>query len=190
VTLAAALLAAALAAPPAKAQACAGCHGADGNSTDPAIPSLAGQRAAYLALQLVQYRDGRRQDPRMTPAAKDLSDADVDALAGWYAARPPSERRRAAAPEALDAGRKVLEANHCGSCHRPDLSGQAHVPRLTGLSHDYLLKEMRGFRAQTRAELDGSMTMAAQALSDDDIVAVVRYIASLPATAPRDPTPP
>jgi cytochrome c553 len=59
VTLAAALLCAALAAPPAKAQACAACHGADGNATDPAVPSLAGQQAQYLSIQLTA-RSGAR----------------------------------------------------------------------------------------------------------------------------------
>jgi cytochrome c553 len=185
VTLAAALVAAALAAPPAKAEACAGCHGADGHSTDPSIPSLAGQQARYLSIQLVQYREERRQDARMTPSAKDLSDADVEALAAWYAAQPPRSAPRKAPPAKLAAGKKVLAAQHCGSCHLPDLSGQQHVPRLAGLSYEYLLGQMRAFKAQTRAELDGSMTMAAQQLTDRDIVDVVRYIASLPAQPAR-----
>jgi cytochrome c553 len=120
----------------------------------------------------------------MSAAAKDLGDAEVEELAAYYAGQRPTPPPRAAGPAPgpakVAAGRKVLEANHCGSCHLPDLSGQKHVPRLTGLSEDYLLREMRAFKGQTRAELDGSMTMAAQQLSDRDIVEVVRYIASLP----------
>jgi cytochrome c553 len=169
---------------PARAEACASCHGPDGNSRDPAVPSLAGQQAAYLSLQLVQYREDRRQDDRMSPFAKDLSDADVEALAAWYAARRPKGGGRALAPAKAAAGRKVAEANHCGSCHMPDLGGQRHVPRLAGQHYEYLLQQMRGFKAQTRAELDGSMTMAAQALSARDIEDVVAWIASLPAVPP------
>jgi cytochrome c553 len=178
-----ALLAAAAAAAqaPPKAAGCADCHGATGNSKDPAVPSIAGQQRAYLSIQLVQFRDERRKDPQMSPAAQDLSDAEIEELAEYYAAQRPTGRSQKASPARLAAGRKVVEANHCGSCHMPDLGGQQHVPRLAGLHSEYLLKEMRAFKAQTRAELDGSMTMAAQALSPRDIEDVVAYIASLPA---------
>ena len=166
---------------PARAQACAACHGEAGRSKDPAVPSLAGQQRAYLSLQLVQYREQRRRDPRMSPLAQDLSDAEIEELAAYYAAQRPAAGRRAAAPPQLDSGRKVLDANHCGSCHMPDLGGQRHVPRLAGLHYEYLVKEMRAFKAQTRADLDGSMTMVAQPLSGREIEDVAAYIASLPA---------
>ena len=38
---------------------------------------------------------------------------------------------------------------------------------------------VRGFKAQTRADLDGNMTSAAQALMDKDIDVLVDYIAGL-----------
>jgi cytochrome c553 len=175
--------AAAAAAPPAppKAEACAECHGAAGNPKDPAVPSLAAQQPAYLTLQLVQYREQRRQDAQMSPFAQDLTDAEIEEIAAFYAAQRPTGGRRPIAPARLASGRKVVQANHCDSCHLPDLTGQRHVPRLAGLHYEYLLKEMRGFKAQTRADLDGSMTMAAQTLSEQDIEDVVAYIASLPA---------
>jgi cytochrome c553 len=174
---------AAAAAPPAppRAGACAECHGADGDPRDPAVPALAGQQRAYLSLQLVQYREQRRQDAQMSPFAQDLSDAEIEELAAFYAAQRPRGGGRPVAPAKLAAGRKVVRANHCDSCHMPDLGGQRHVPRLAGLHYEYLLKEMLGFKAQTRADLDGSMTMAAQTLSERDIEDVVAYIASLPA---------
>jgi cytochrome c553 len=168
-------------APPPRAEACASCHGPDGNSSDPDVPSLAGQQPAYLSLQLVQYREQRRQDDRMSPFAKDLTDADIEALAAWYAAQRPTGGRRALVAARVTAGKKVAEANHCGSCHMPDLSGQRHVPRLAGQHYEYLLVQMRAFKAQTRAELDGSMTMAAQPLSTREIEDVVAWIASLQA---------
>jgi cytochrome c553 len=166
---------------PARAATCADCHGLSGNSRDPAVPSLAGQQPAYLSLQLVQYRERRRQDERMSPFAQALTDAEIEELAAYYAAQPPSGGGRPIAPGKLASGRKVAEANHCGSCHMPDLTGQRHVPRLAGLHYDYLIREMRAFKAQTRADLDGSMTMAAQPLSAQDIEDVVAYVASLPA---------
>lgn len=68
-----------------KSATCTACHGADGNSTNPLWPNLAGQNAAYLEKQMKDYRDGRRQDPIMAPMATALSDADIADLAAYYA---------------------------------------------------------------------------------------------------------
>lgn len=164
---------------PVAVEKCATCHGADGRSLDPRIPSLAGQQTAYLSIQLVQYRDQRRKDPAMSPVAEKLSDAEIRELAAYYAALPPFASRRDGDPARVAAGKKVSDAQHCGSCHLPDLSGQKHIPRLVGQQHEYVLKEMRAFKDQTRADLDGSMTMAAQPLSPRDVEDVAEYISSL-----------
>ncbi len=68
-----------------KSAACAACHGARGNSTNPLWPNLAGQNAAYLEKQMKDYRDGRRQDPIMASMATALSDTDIADLAAYYA---------------------------------------------------------------------------------------------------------
>jgi cytochrome c553 len=73
-----------LAAGKAKAAACAGCHGANGVSVNPAWPSLAGQKKDYLIAALKAYRDGTRKNPVMAGMAKGLSDADVDILAAYF----------------------------------------------------------------------------------------------------------
>ncbi|WP_178863011.1 c-type cytochrome [Thiomicrorhabdus cannonii] len=72
---------------PAKANTCVGCHGMDGNSVVPNFPKLAGQHAAYLEKQLKDFRDGFRKDATMTPFAKGLTDEEIKALAGYYAAQ-------------------------------------------------------------------------------------------------------
>lgn len=70
---------------PAAAQACSTCHGANGLSTLPNAPHLAGQPAIYIAEQMKAYRSGKRSHEVMAVIAKPLSDADIDALAAWYA---------------------------------------------------------------------------------------------------------
>src|SRR5205085_5864237 len=57
----------------AKAQICAACHGNDGNSADPAVPSLAGQPAQAISTQLFQFREGNRKNSQMSPLAAYLS---------------------------------------------------------------------------------------------------------------------
>ena len=69
----------------AKSASCAGCHGAAGISSNPMWPNLAGQKDAYLVKQMKAFRDGKRNDPMMSPMAKPLSDADIDNLAAYYA---------------------------------------------------------------------------------------------------------
>ena len=67
-----------------KAAACAGCHGANGMSSNPMWPNLAGQQTAYLVKQMKAFRDGSRKDPMMGPMAKPLSDADIDNLSAYF----------------------------------------------------------------------------------------------------------
>ena len=71
----------------AKSATCTACHGADGNSANPMWPKLAGQHEAYLAKQIKDFRDGKRNDPMMSAMAKPLSDADISNLAAYFAAQ-------------------------------------------------------------------------------------------------------
>ena len=64
---------------------CDRCHGVRGNSTDPRIPALAGQRVEYLQKVLHAYRTGARKSPQMAAMSDALSETDVDNLAAHYA---------------------------------------------------------------------------------------------------------
>ncbi len=64
---------------------CDRCHGANGNSTDPHFPALAGQRAEYLEKVLEGYRIGTRRSPEMAAMADVLTENDVRNLAAYYA---------------------------------------------------------------------------------------------------------
>jgi len=162
-----------------KAEPCAACHGADGNATIPGTPSLAGQPVYFTHWQLIKFRDGRRKDPQMSPLAKNLTDTDMADLAAYYAAQRPLPRPATTDPAKVAEGKRLANLHHCSSCHRPDLSGQQQVPRLAGQDYDYLLRLLSGFKAKTASDLDGTMTMAAQPLREEEIVALVHYIASL-----------
>ncbi|REL31428.1 c-type cytochrome [Thalassotalea euphylliae] len=69
----------------AKSAMCAACHGAEGISAIPMYPNLAGQKEAYIAKQLKDFKSGARKDPVMAPMAMGLTDADVANLAAYYA---------------------------------------------------------------------------------------------------------
>ena len=68
----------------AKAAKCKQCHGLDGLGKLPIYPNIAGQSAVYLAAQLRDYRDDRRQNDMMSFITKELSDADIDDLAEYF----------------------------------------------------------------------------------------------------------
>ena len=68
----------------AKAQLCAGCHGADGISTQPIFPNLKGQKEEYLKISLKAFKDGSRKNGTMNGMASTLSDADIDNLAAYF----------------------------------------------------------------------------------------------------------
>jgi len=162
-----------------KAEACGACHGADGNATMPGTPSLAGQPVYFTHWQLIKYRDGRRKDAQMSPFAKNLTDTDMADLAAYYAAQRALARPATTDPTKVAEGKRLATFHHCASCHRPDLSGQQQVPRLAGQDSEYLRRLLRGFKARTASDLDGTMTMAAQPLREEDIENLVHYMASL-----------
>ncbi len=143
------------------------------------MPSLAGQPVFFTHWQLIKYRDGRRKDPQMSPFAQNLSDEDMADLAAYFQAQRPKRRPATTDPARVADGRRLADLHHCTSCHRPGLTGHEQIPRLAGQDYDYLFKLLRGFKARTASDLDGTMTMAAQPLTDDEIVSLVHFIASL-----------
>ena len=66
------------------AQRCDRCHGINGNSSDPKIPALAGQRVEYLQDALRNFRTHARASPEMAAMAGVLSDDEVKNLATYY----------------------------------------------------------------------------------------------------------
>lgn len=70
---------------------CARCHGQDGNARSTSfqvVPMLAGQPAAYLVKEMVNYADGTRQDlsrnESMSKSLRELGPQDLEDLAAYY----------------------------------------------------------------------------------------------------------
>ena len=72
------------------AASCAQCHGTDGHAVAGAtVPALAGRPAAQIAEQLKAFQRGERPSTVMQQIAKGYTDAQVDALARWFAEQKP-----------------------------------------------------------------------------------------------------
>ena len=143
------------------------------------MPSIAGQPTMYTHWQLIKFRDGRRKNDQMTQFVVKLTDEDMADLAAFYAAQKSVSRAAKTDPQKVEDGKKAAAFYHCTSCHRPDLSGHEQIPRLAGQDLAYLRKLLRGFKEKTASDLDGTMTMAAQPITDDDIEILAQFAASL-----------
>jgi cytochrome c553 len=162
-----------------KAQACTACHGEGGNSANPGVPSIAGQPAQAISTQLFQFREGNRKDAQMSPMAANLSNSDINDLAAYFSGQKMAPPKHQTAPANAAAGVELTKKLNCTQCHGPALVGLQHIPRLAGQQADYLRAQLKGFKAGTRADMDGNMTAAARPLSDKDIDALVDYLAGL-----------
>lgn len=71
------------------AQRCDRCHGPAAKVTDMIVPYIEGQPRAYLARVLRAYRDGQRHQSAMHAMGQPLTDADIEAIAEYYAGLAP-----------------------------------------------------------------------------------------------------
>lgn len=163
----------------AKAQVCAACHGADGNSPTPEVPSLAGQTWRYLYVQLRDFKEGRRSNAIMSPMAQPLSREDMMAIANFYAAQTLKPAAFAVDEGKARLGKAKAEETLCTMCHLGGLLGQNEIPRLAGQNYAYLVAQLKAFKARTRTNDAGTMTSVARTLSDADIENLGHYVAGL-----------
>ncbi len=174
--------------PPIVAHVCASCHGRQGNSNDPGVPSLAGQGREYLHKQLLAFKLQRRLGV-MSGIALGLDTTEIDQAATYYSQQIPRWIPSGSSTPTSDHGRTIyndgIAANHvpaCASCHALDGGGLLPAfPRLAGQHAPYLVDQLRAFRSDSRlSNPDATMRKVAAKLSDDDIRAVADYISAMP----------
>jgi cytochrome c553 len=172
-----------------RALTCTACHGAEGNSSSPLWPNIAGQHAPYTLAQLQAFKNGDRSDPLMSSQAMMLSDEDMANLAVYFESLPAAAQSIADASllergEALyRGGNKNEEASACLACHGPSGRGNpaAKYPSLQGQHAAYTAKQLNDYTSGTRTT-DGKthiMRDIAANLDKDDIAALSSYIQGL-----------
>jgi cytochrome c553 len=173
------------------ARVCATCHGAQGNSTRPEVPNLAGQGAAYLEEQLHLFaaQGGRRASGVMAAIALRLTPQEMSDLADYFShQRLEPGHDDAAAPRVVEQGESIWfdgvaskNVPACASCHGVRAQGLATAfPRLAGQRADYVAAQLRQFRSGARAsDPRALMRSLAARLSDDEMDAVAQYVAAL-----------
>ncbi len=172
---------------------CAACHGADGNSATPANPSLAGQHAEYISLQLTHFKEGTRNSAIMAGMVATLTPDDMKALGVYFAQQKP-KGLAAKDPALVAAGQKLYRGGNaasgvpaCAACHAPTGVGiPVRYPRLSGQYADYTFAQLRAFKGGERGmDKDGkdvngrAMAQIAARMSEQEMRAVADYAAGL-----------
>jgi len=226
--------------------ACGYCHRADGPG-GPENADLAGLPKSYIIQQMVDYRRGARgtsvagRSPPtlMIGLSKPITDAEIEAAAGYFSALQPRKRIKviesdtapktivagllwavAAGEEREPLGPRIVEVpddlirfesrdprstftayvpvgslargealvaaggagktTQCGVCHGPDLKGLGPLPSIVGRSPSYMFRQLYDFRHGHRTgEWSPLMAQVVSNLDQDDMLAIVAYLASL-----------
>lgn len=161
------------------------CHGAQGESSSPVFPRLAGQHAQYVARQLADYKAGRRKSTTMQPMVDDLQPADFRALGAYFEAQPVHAHPVADA-ELAAVGRFIFNRGNpfahvaaCNVCHGDNGQGTETLPRLAGQHAAYLEAQLRQFSQRERTNDNAIMHNVAARMTELEIKAVAAYISGL-----------
>jgi cytochrome c553 len=160
---------------------CLACHGLNGQSTIPEVPSLGGQPAFFLTIQLFMFRERLRVVEPMNQMMQGLKDDDLRNMAAYLAKlRPPEPAGGPVDGVRVDRAQALIEQHRCNFCHNQDYSGEQNVPRLAGQREDYLVKAMREYKNNTRRGYDASMADVLYPISDEQILDLAYFLARLP----------
>lgn len=154
----------------AAASACAACHGEQGVSANPAVPSLAGQDNQYFVAALQAYKAGARADEAMKGLAASLDDAASKNVAAYYAVQQPQ------APKVIKPLSTAEWAQRCDRCH--GVNGNSTNPRAPALAAqrvDYLEKVLLAYKSGERKS--PQMAAMSAVLSEEDIAGLAAYYA-------------
>jgi cytochrome c553 len=159
---------------------CLACHGENGTSSTPDVPSLGAQPAYFLLIQLFMFRERLRPIEPMASMLKGISDDDLRRMADAIAKLPPPQADASPADPARVTRAGELVAQHrCNFCHSSDYSGQENVPRIAGQREDYLIKALRGYKDNTRRGYDAQMADVVEPLNDADFADFAHFLARL-----------
>ena len=167
---------------------CIACHGIDGNSPLPANPNLSGQHAGYITKQLMQFKNGERDNAVMKGMVANLTEQDMINL-GSYFEQQKQNLLFAKSNGENSLGEKIYRAGvatkglpACASCHGPAGHGVPNLyPRLNAQHSDYILSQLNRFRVLEDEPGTASAPMRAISvrLTEEEMKAVADYIQGL-----------
>jgi len=167
---------------------CEACHGEDGNSRLPVVPSIAGFSYEGFLNTMDVFRDNERialefqrpgePETMMNDIARGLSDADVEALARYFSQRSFQPVRQAVDAELASRG-AILHKQQCERCHTDNGAHPVEdAAILAGQWTPYLRLQFENILSGKRIVPRG-MLRRVKKLDQDDIEALLNFYASV-----------
>ena len=171
---------------------CANCHGKDGASTESTIPIIGGMSAFYISESMAIYTDkdrpcveaeypagehkGSKTD--MCKVAAELSEADIEAIAEFYASKPFVRAKQEFDAEKAARG-KQLHESACEKCHEDGgSSAEDDAGVLAGQWMHYLDQTFKAYSSGERA-MTKKMKPKFEKLDDGEKQDLLHYYASM-----------
>lgn len=156
-------------------KACNSCHGEQGVSNRPLVPSLAGMHAEYFIKTLNEFFRGERQHEIMQLFKESVSKQNAEFLAAYYANLQPKKNANPVSGVEIDG--HMVAVTQCAGCHGTDGNSIAPgMPGIAGQDAAYLAKTTRDYRDGIRK--DGMMAAATKSVTDKQIEDVSAYYAT------------
>jgi cytochrome c553 len=144
-------------------------------------PSLGGQPAEFVTLQMILFREGLRTAPPMNDIAQGLHGqghrghgrAFRRAAAGAARGSPRPRRR------AVRAGQGALRPHELRQLPPAGYAGRNQIPRIAAQREEYLGKTLAEYRDNKRVGSDTQMNAVMYNVRDADIAALAHYLSQL-----------
>jgi len=160
---------------------CGSCHGAQGNSRIPGMPSLTAQHPDYFSAAMQAYQGGTRTHNMMQMLVSTLKEETIRDMGLYYALQEPQAAASTVAGN-VDAGRVAAEP--CASCHGFDGNAEdPTMPTLAGQDAVYLVAAMQSYLGGGRDHGPMQSAMAESGAQDIKDMAAF-YSAQLPRARP------
>ncbi|MBF0456126.1 MAG: c-type cytochrome [Magnetococcales bacterium] len=170
------------------ANTCAGCHGTNGQSGGPAMPTISGMPAEYMNSIMAAFKSGERPSTIMGRIAKGYDAKETALIAKFFAKQawksaesaPQSKNRTLINPKLASTGGKLVKKAKCGKCHEDDgMTQDEDTPRMAGQWVDYLLFKMQDLKNEHLAiPQPKKMAKRINKLSAFELEAIAHFYAS------------
>jgi sulfide dehydrogenase cytochrome subunit len=129
---------------------CESCHGIQGSSLGPAIPTIASMEEEAFVDTMNEYKSGERPSTIMGRIARGYSEEDFKLMATYFAKQPFIRYPQPTDAKQVQIGEK-LHKNYCESCHEQGgMFGEDGTSILAGQWQLYLQFSFTDFRSGAR----------------------------------------
>ena len=163
---------------------CAQCHGPQAlGSAAKVIPSLAGQRRAYLVKQLADFSEEERSNREMHAVVSqpELQSEQAWAdLSGYLNSLPRASFPQPGDGRGLELGEAIFQ-DQCASCHEEDARGDddGFIPSLRDQHYSYLVRQMRSIASWHRLNVDADLVRYLDSLDTEEATSVADYLSRM-----------